>query len=121
MLHRSQFRVFTFSIAVFEETVRLLRWDRSGVIYTEPFKWADGRLFENLWRFNHLSAVDRGYDTRATVSSADEDEAELALPKLRTYSRFENVQKESFTGFLSGTIALQTMDLGVTLHRARNG
>jgi len=90
-LHRSQFRVFSFSVAVFEETARLLRWDRSGIIYTESFKWADGRLFENLWRFNDLSVVDRGYDT--TVSLADDDEAELALPKLRTYPKFENVRK----------------------------
>jgi len=91
-LHRSQFRVFSFSIVVFEETARLLRWDRSGIIYTESFKWTDGRLFEFLWRFNHLSAVDRGYDT--TVSSADDNEAELALPKLRTYPKFEYVRKE---------------------------
>ena len=91
-LHRSQFRVFSFSVAVFEESARLLRWGRSGVIYTEPFKWADGRLFEFFWRFNHLSAVDRGYDT--TVSLADDGEAELALPKLRTYLKFENVRKE---------------------------
>jgi len=91
-LHRSQFRVFSFSVAVFEETARLLRWDRSGVIYTESFEWADGRLFEILWRFNHLSAAARGYDT--TVSSADDNEAELALPKLRTYPKFEYVRKE---------------------------
>ena len=91
-LHRSQFRVFSFSVVVFEETARLLRWDRSGIIYTESFKWTDGRLFEFLWRFNHLSAVDRGYDT--TVSSTDDNEAELALPKLRTYPKFEYVRKE---------------------------
>ena len=91
-LHRSQFRIFSFSVAVFEETARLFRWDRSGIIYTESFPWADGRLFEFLWRFNHLSAVDRGYDT--TVSLADDNEAELALARLRTYSKFDKLQKE---------------------------
>ena len=91
--HRSQFRVFSFSVAVIEDTFRLLRWDRSGIIYTAPSNLADGYLFEFLWRFNHLSPVDRGYD--ATVSSADNDEAELALSKLRTYPKFENVQKEN--------------------------
>ena len=45
-----------------------------------------------MWRFNHLSAVDRGHDT--SVSLAGHDEAELALPKLRTYPKFENVRKE---------------------------
>ena len=90
-LHRSQFRVFSFSIALFGDTGRFLRWDRSGVIYTKSFKWGDGDLLEFLWRFNHLSAVDRGHDT--TVSSAQDDEAELALPKLKTYPKFENLKK----------------------------
>ena len=91
-LHRSQFRVFSFSIVIFGDTGGFLRWDRSGVIYTAPFKWAKGNLFEFLWRFNHLSAVDRGHDT--TVVPAEVDEAEVALPKLRTYPKFENVQKD---------------------------
>ena len=91
-VHRYQFRVFSFSVAIFEDTARLLRWDRGGVIYTEPFKWADGDFFEFLWRFNHLSAVDRGYDT--TVCSAEDDEAEAALPKLRAYFEVENLRKE---------------------------
>ena len=90
---RLSFACFHFPLPyLFEETARLLPWDRSGIIYTEPFKWTDGRLFEFLWRFNDLSAVDRGYDT--TVPLADDDGAELALPKLRTYSKFENVRKE---------------------------
>ena len=90
--HRSQFRVFSFSVVVIEDTFRLLRWDRSGIIYTAPSKLADGDFFEFLWRFNHLSPVDRGHDT--TVCPADDNEAELALPKLRTYPKFENVRKE---------------------------
>jgi len=33
-IHRSQFfRVFSFSIALFGKTGRLLRWDRSGIIF----------------------------------------------------------------------------------------
>jgi len=88
--HRSQFRVFSFSVFVIEDTFRLLRWDRSGIIYTELSKLANEYLFEFLWRFNHLSPVDRGHDT--TVCPADDNEALLALPKLRTYPKFENVQ-----------------------------
>lgn len=91
-IHRSQFRVFSFSIALFGKTGRLLRWDRTGVIYTAPFPWADDVLFEFLWRFNHLSAIDRGHDI--TVSTAGDDEAELALPKLKTYPKFENLKRE---------------------------
>ena len=62
-----------------EDTFRLMRWDRSGIIYTEPSNLTDGHLFEFLWRFNHLSPIDRGHDT--TASPPDDDEAELALPE----------------------------------------
>ena len=61
------------------------------MIYTKPFKWTDGNLLKFLWRFNHLSAVDRGHDM--TVASVGDDEAELALPKLKTYPKFEYLQK----------------------------
>jgi len=90
--HRSQFRVFSFSVVVVEDTFRLLRWDRSGIIYTGPSDLTDGNLFEFLWRFNHLSPVDRGHDP--TVYPADDNDAKLALPKLRTYPKFEYVQTE---------------------------
>jgi hypothetical protein len=92
-LHRFQFRVFSFSIVLFDDTARFFRWDCSGVVYTEPFEWADGTpLFEFLWRFNHLSAVDRGYDT--TVCPAEDDEAEAALPKLVDHLKVKNLGKE---------------------------
>jgi Fungal protein kinase len=91
-LHRYQFRVFSFSIALFGKSCRLLRWDRSGAIYTESFNWADGPLFEFLWRFNHLSAVDRGHDT--TVSPVEDAEAEVALHKLWTYPKLEDLERD---------------------------
>ncbi|KAH9954087.1 hypothetical protein BC827DRAFT_1244831 [Russula dissimulans] len=71
---------------------QLLRCDRSGVIYTEPFDWANDpdTLFEFFWRLNFLSDVDRGYDT--TVTSVKDDEAEVALSKLRTYKGLENIK-----------------------------
>jgi Fungal protein kinase len=91
-LHRSQFRVFSFAVVLFGNTGRLLRCDRSGVIYTEPFDWANDpdTLFEFFWRLNFLSDVDRGYDT--TVTSVKDDEAEVALSKLRTYKGLENIE-----------------------------
>ncbi|KAI0262319.1 kinase-like domain-containing protein [Gloeopeniophorella convolvens] len=62
-----QFRVFLFSVFISGCDARLLRWDRSGVICTEPFPWRRSpHLFVFLWRFNHLPAFARGSDT--TVS-----------------------------------------------------
>ncbi|KAH9961812.1 hypothetical protein BC827DRAFT_1267471 [Russula dissimulans] len=91
-LERSKFRVFSFAVVLFGDTGRLLRWDRSGAIYTESFNWPSqpDTLFEFLWRLNFLSDVDRGCDT--TVTSVGEEEAEVALSKLTTYKGLENVQ-----------------------------
>ncbi|KAH9056639.1 hypothetical protein EDB87DRAFT_1539199, partial [Lactarius vividus] len=99
-IHRSQFRVFSFSVVLFGETGRLLRWDRSGVIYTKPFNWSTepDTLFEFLWRLNFLSDVNRGYDP--TVTSVRDDEAEAALSRLRTYPDLENVAKTDLHKFL---------------------
>ena len=99
-IDRRQFRVFSFSVVLFGEIGRLLRWDRSGIIFTESFNWYEQQdtLFEFLWRLNHLSDVDRGYDT--TVTSVSDDEANAALPKLRTYADLEQLKKEDLRKFL---------------------
>jgi len=99
-IHRSQFRVFSFSVVLFGNTGRLLRWDRSGIVYTAPFDWPEQHdtLYEFLWRINHLSYVDRGYDT--TVTSVEGDVANAALAKLITYPGLENVTKSDLYKFL---------------------
>ncbi|KAI0297805.1 hypothetical protein B0F90DRAFT_1819123 [Multifurca ochricompacta] len=99
-LHRSQFRFFSFSVIIFSESARLLRWDRSGVIYTDAFKWATqpNTLFEFFWRFNFLSDVDRGYDT--TVTPVPDDDAEVALSKLKTYQGLGSITKTDLHKFL---------------------
>ncbi|KAH8998186.1 hypothetical protein EDB92DRAFT_2111982 [Lactarius akahatsu] len=99
-IHRSPFRIFSFSVVLFGITGRLLRWDCRGIIYTEPFTWSTQSdiLFEFLWRLNFLSDVKRGYDT--TVTSVADDEAEAALSKLRTYEGLENVAKADLHKFL---------------------
>ncbi|KAI0296770.1 kinase-like domain-containing protein [Multifurca ochricompacta] len=98
--HQSQFRVFSFSIFLFGEKGRLLRWDRSGVIYTEPFEWTTepDTLLEFIWRFNFLSDIERGHDT--TVTPVTDNEAEVALPKLKRYPGLENTKKADLQRFL---------------------
>ncbi len=54
--------------------------------------------FEFLWRLNHLSDVDRGYDT--TVTSVVDDEANAALPKLRGYPGLEKQEDRHLHEFL---------------------
>ncbi|KAI0296764.1 hypothetical protein B0F90DRAFT_1939257 [Multifurca ochricompacta] len=111
--HQSQFRVFSFSIFLFGEKGRLLRWDRSGVIYTESFKWLTepDTLLEFIWRFNFLSDIERGHDT--TVASVTDDEAEVALPKLKRYPGLENTKKADLQRFLIHDDRSANEDLGV--------
>ncbi|KAF8495191.1 hypothetical protein F5888DRAFT_1907941 [Russula emetica] len=101
-LHHSQFRVFSFGVVLHGEKGRLLRWDRSGVIYTEAFEWAEqpDTLCEFFWRLNFLSPVDRGYDTTVTPVMDDDDEAKAALPKLRTYKGWEELKSDNLSRIL---------------------
>ena len=101
-LHHSQFRVFSFGVVLYGENGRLLRWDRSGVIYTEAFKWAKqpDTLFEFFWRLNFLSPVDRGYDTTVTSVMDNDEVAKAALPKLRTYNGWEKLKSDNLRRIL---------------------
>jgi hypothetical protein len=94
-LHHSQFRVFSFGVVLFGEKGRLLRWDRSGIIYTEEFKWKTqpATLCEFFWRL--ISPMARGYDTTVTSVTGDDEEAKAALSKLRTYGGWENGEQLS--------------------------
>jgi hypothetical protein len=100
-LHHSQFRVFSFGVVIFGDMGRLLRWDRSGVIYTESFKWKENpdTLFEFIWRLNFLSAAQCGYDTTVTLIPKDDNEAKAALSALKTYKGLENVEESDLFKF----------------------
>jgi hypothetical protein len=101
-LHHSQFRVFSFGVVLYGQKGRLLRWDRSGVIYTEAFEWAEqpGTLFEFFWRLNFLSSVERGYDTTVTPVSDGDGDATAALSMLRTYKGWENLKGDNLRKIL---------------------
>jgi hypothetical protein len=73
--------LFSFAVVLFSEMGRLLRWDCSGVIYSEAFQWKTrpDTLCEFFCRLHFLLPVDRSYDTTATSVMDDDDEAEEAL------------------------------------------
>ncbi|KAI6097159.1 hypothetical protein F5141DRAFT_1255676 [Pisolithus sp. B1] len=74
----SQYRFFAFSIVVFGDHARLVRWDRSGAVVSARFNYVDNAnlLVDFLWRFSHLSREDRGHDP--TVSPASDLSEETA-------------------------------------------
>ncbi|KAH9849524.1 hypothetical protein C2E23DRAFT_363420 [Lenzites betulinus] len=70
-----QFRSFVFSITMVGIIVRLMRWDRAGVIVSEAFDLHRNPeyLCKFLWCFSHASDFERGYDLTA-VPAQNSDE-----------------------------------------------
>ncbi|KAI0321323.1 hypothetical protein OF83DRAFT_345750 [Amylostereum chailletii] len=68
-------RVFVFSVLIIQEEARFMRWDRSGVIFSERFNWLEtDYLAEFFWRFNHMTPVQRGFDPTVTTPSEKEEQ-----------------------------------------------
>jgi hypothetical protein len=63
------------------------------------FQWntQPDTLCEFFWRLNFLSPVDRDYDTTVTPVMYDDEEAKVALSKLRAYEGWEDGEKLKVT------------------------
>ena len=73
----AQFRTHIYSVFIVKDTARILRWDRSGTIVTEGFKYNESPyLAEFFRRFSTASPEMRGKDQ--TVSDPTPSEALLA-------------------------------------------
>lgn len=59
-----QHRAFCFSVMIFGHNARIMRWDRSGALFTKRFDWKQECriLGEFFWRFDHMTDEERGYD-----------------------------------------------------------
>ena len=62
----AQFRTHVFSIVLFTKSARLMRWDRAGLIVSEPVSLDKPELAEFFWTFSNANAKDRGYDPTVT-------------------------------------------------------
>jgi hypothetical protein len=61
----------SFSVFIFGDSARLIRWDRAGAIVSEAFDYVHGKqLVEFFLRFDQLSPEQRGRDP--TVTSPDD-------------------------------------------------
>jgi len=60
----AQFRIHVFSFLVFPRYARLLMWDRAGVVVTEKIDFKKDALVlaEFFWRYQYMSAAQRGSD-----------------------------------------------------------
>jgi hypothetical protein len=75
------FFTHTFSLAIFGERARFLRWDRAGAVVSEAFDYTkETQLVEFLLRFDQLPPEQRGRDLSITSPvDADRKRVEEAL------------------------------------------
>ncbi|KAI9060873.1 hypothetical protein FKP32DRAFT_1730486 [Trametes sanguinea] len=80
-----QFRCFCFLVCLYGCHARLMRWDRAGLIVTRRFHLQRDPeiLCEFVWRYAHMSEVQRGMDS--TVYAATPSEEAQFLSAIRTH------------------------------------
>ncbi|TFK79591.1 hypothetical protein K466DRAFT_592319 [Polyporus arcularius HHB13444] len=77
LIFTKQHRAHLFTVVLFGEMARIIRWDHSGVVVTKKFNYFSEpvKLGRFLWRLCHLSATQRGHDpTVASVRSKTLDD-----------------------------------------------
>ncbi|KAK0494810.1 hypothetical protein EDD18DRAFT_1287774 [Armillaria luteobubalina] len=73
----NQYRDFAFSISLTDETARLLRWDRSGVIFSEDIHYRENSkpMCRFLWHFGNANSSQRGADTSVHKRTTQAEES----------------------------------------------
>ncbi|KAG6876146.1 hypothetical protein C0992_000697, partial [Termitomyces sp. T32_za158] len=71
-----EFRTHSFSALIFRTYMRLLRWDRSGVVVTKKTSLDDPFLFDFFHRFTSATTAERGRD--CTLTAVD-----ITLPQMK--------------------------------------
>ncbi|KAK0494804.1 hypothetical protein EDD18DRAFT_1395716 [Armillaria luteobubalina] len=73
----NQYRDFAFSISLTDETARLLRWDCSGVIFSEDIHYRNNPKprCRFLWRFENADSSQRGADTSVHKRTTEAEES----------------------------------------------
>ncbi|KAH8100115.1 hypothetical protein BXZ70DRAFT_1008623 [Cristinia sonorae] len=103
-----QHRTFFFTVSVYQTTARLMRWDRLGVIVSEPIdlEAEPKEFYEFFFRLRKATNVQLGFDPTATLIEIDEytdshpsivavTEAITSLP--RAASRIKPYISKAFT------------------------
>ncbi|KAH9889416.1 hypothetical protein C8Q73DRAFT_793613 [Cubamyces lactineus] len=83
LIFDNQRRMHHFMLIMFGKNARILRWDRSGVVVTEPFDYVENpdMLGLFIWRFGRMSPEQRGHDPTATRISADSEQFRLMVER----------------------------------------
>ncbi|VDB95856.1 unnamed protein product [Peniophora sp. CBMAI 1063] len=72
-------RIFGFGIVIMPKVARLLRFDRSGVVFSQRFDWRRHWALPTFFhRYERMSGAERGWDTSVSRLSPTDTEALLA-------------------------------------------
>ncbi|KAI0770650.1 hypothetical protein C8Q74DRAFT_1202130 [Fomes fomentarius] len=76
-----QHRTHHFTVIILDSMARLIRWDRSGIVFTEKFnyKTEPHKLGRFLWCFSRLTPAQRGHDPTVTPVVSGSGDHELML------------------------------------------
>ncbi|KAI6113749.1 hypothetical protein EDD16DRAFT_1122776 [Pisolithus croceorrhizus] len=74
----SQFRFFAFSLVIFGNHARFVRWDRGGAVVSARFNYVErsNTLVDFFWRFSRLSREGRGHDPSVSPANLSEEDAQ---------------------------------------------
>ncbi|KAF8488032.1 hypothetical protein F5888DRAFT_1755852, partial [Russula emetica] len=87
----AQYRTHTFSVLIMKDYARLIRWDRSGAVVTEPIYYnSQPHLFDFLVRYGIADSEVRGHDSTVHSSSTPEEIAlaRAIVPELKDVESF---------------------------------
>ncbi|THH26847.1 hypothetical protein EUX98_g7338 [Antrodiella citrinella] len=88
-----QHRVFLFSLFVYGDFMRIIRWDRSGALITDAIDYRRHPrvLAEFLYRYSHMTRAQRGWDT--TVERATPEDAKMLTAAIEAYQSDKSLRQ----------------------------
>ncbi|KAI0645199.1 hypothetical protein C8Q79DRAFT_757799 [Trametes meyenii] len=103
----NQQRTHHFTLVIFGDMARIVRWDRSGAVVSEKFNYVQEplKLARFLWRFSRLSAAQRGHDSSATRLASGTPNHDLILRRRLVPYKVEGhiLGKHAYDEFMRST------------------
>ncbi|KAG7087838.1 hypothetical protein E1B28_013776 [Marasmius oreades] len=89
-----QFRTHCFSVFIFGEHVRLVRWDRGGATFTDKFHlWEEPFLLDFLWRYNSADRETCGNDPSVVALNEKDAVGKRRASRARVILKMEKKEK----------------------------
>ncbi|THH33086.1 hypothetical protein EUX98_g1138 [Antrodiella citrinella] len=88
-----QHRVCLFSLFVYGDFMRIIRWDRSGALITDAidYRRSPRVLAEFLYRYSHMTRAQRGWDT--TVERGTPEDAKMLSAAIEAYQSDKSLRQ----------------------------